>query len=75
MTAWVWFTSISRDTVAEATRIELHDVTASRQRTASTKRIVESVWKGIMAGLFYPAPSPITCPTCPFHEPCRAWSG
>jgi hypothetical protein len=55
--------------------IELHDVMVSRQRAERTKRIVESVWKGIAAGLFYPAPSAITCPTCPFQEPCRAWSG
>ena len=23
----------------------------------------------------YPAPSPLSCGSCPFHEPCRAWSG
>ncbi len=55
--------------------IELHDVAVSQQRTKRTKRIVESVWKGIKAGLFYPAPSAITCASCPFHEPCRAWGG
>jgi hypothetical protein len=55
--------------------IELHDVMVSPQRTDRTKRIVESVWRGIKSGLFYPAPSAITCPTCAFHEPCRAWSG
>jgi hypothetical protein len=55
--------------------IELHDVAVSPQRTERTKRIVESVWRGITAGLFYPAPAAITCPTCPFQVPCRAWGG
>jgi hypothetical protein len=60
---------------AKVPAIELHEVLASRQRTERTKRIVESVWKGITMGLFYPAPSAITCPNCPFSEPCRAWNG
>jgi CRISPR/Cas system-associated exonuclease Cas4 (RecB family) len=60
---------------AKVPAIELHEVLASRQRTERTKRIVESVWKGITTGLFYPAPSAIMCPNCPFSESCRAWSG
>jgi putative RecB family exonuclease len=40
-----------------------------------TMRVVESVWRAIDAGHFYPAPSPINCPTCPYREQCRAWLG
>jgi hypothetical protein len=45
------------------------------QRVARTKRIVERVWKAIAAGSFYPTPSPMQCPSCPFREPCRGWTG
>ena len=40
-----------------------------------TKRVVESVWRAIDAEHFYPAPSPMNCPTCPYREDCRAWPG
>ena len=45
------------------------------QRVARTKRVVERTWKAIESGVFYPAPSPMNCPTCPFRKPCRAWAG
>jgi hypothetical protein len=46
-----------------------------RRQIAREKRIVEQVWAGIQAGVFYPAPSPAQCPTCPFREECRRWTG
>jgi len=55
--------------------VDLYVVRADRQRVDRMKRIIERVWRSIEAGLFYPAPSPMQCPTCPYREPCRAWTG
>src|SRR3989442_1498842 len=40
-----------------------------------TKRVRERVWPTIAAGLFYPAPSPMNCPGCPFRGPWHNWRG
>ena len=53
--------------------LSVHDVPVDPQQIERTKRIVERVWHAIEAGYFYPAPSPLQCPTCPYREPCRAW--
>jgi CRISPR/Cas system-associated exonuclease Cas4 (RecB family) len=55
--------------------VERHAVQASPHRLTRSKRIVERVWHAIQARHFYPAPSPMNCPTCPFREPCRRWKG
>jgi CRISPR/Cas system-associated exonuclease Cas4 (RecB family) len=55
--------------------IDLHEVQADRQAIDRTKRIVERVWKAIDNQVFYPAPSPMQCPSCSFREQCRAWNG
>lgn len=52
-----------------------HTVVPSPQQVARTKRIVERVWAGIEPGLFYPSPSPMNCPSCPFRRQCDAWGG
>jgi len=62
-------------TKAKQPALDLHEVPADRQRIDRTKRIVERVWKAIEAGSFYPAPSPMSCPICPFRQPCRGWTG
>lgn len=40
------------------------------QRARHTAR---TLWQAIRQGHFYPAPSPVHCPTCPFQEPCQHW--
>ena len=45
------------------------------QRIERTKQVVERVWRAIEAGMFYPAPNPISCGSCPFRKPCREWRG
>ncbi len=35
--------------------------------------VVERVWNGIDSNLFYPSPSALNCPTCPFRRQCDAW--
>ena len=54
---------------------EQHPVLMDRQRIARTKQVVRRVWQAIEAGQFYPAPSPLNCPNCPYREPCREWTG
>ena len=52
-----------------------HDVQPDPQQIDRMRRIVERVWNGIEVGIFYPAPSPMQCPGCPFRAECRAWGG
>ena len=40
-----------------------------------TKKVVENVWRAIKSKCFYPAPSPMSCPSCPYRTQCREWSG
>ncbi len=60
---------------AKEPSVDLHEVAADPKQIDRTKRIVERVWRAIEAEHFYPSPSPMQCPTCPFHDPCRAWCG
>ena len=36
---------------------------------------VERVWRAIEAGVFYPAPSTMSCSSCGYRPACRAWMG
>ena len=36
---------------------------------------VERVWRAIESGVFYPAPSTMTCSGCGFRKACTAWCG
>lgn len=62
-------------TKAKEPLIDIHEVSVDRKRIDRTKRIVERVWRGIEAKIFYPAPSPMQCPSCSYRDACRAWSG
>jgi putative RecB family exonuclease len=53
----------------------IHDVPLDPQQVERTKKTVERVWQAIQAGNFYPSPSPTNCGTCPYRQPCRAWTG
>ena len=55
--------------------VEAWNLPADLVRIARTKRVFEHVWEAIQTGNFYPAPSPLQCPTCPFQVQCDAWSG
>lgn len=55
--------------------VDIHDLPVEPRRVNRTKRIVEKVWRAIEGGHFFPSPSPMQCPSCPFREPCRAWTG
>jgi len=53
--------------------VDVHDSAVEPHRVARTKRVVEQVWRAIEAGHFYPTPSALQCPTCPFRKQCRDW--
>jgi CRISPR/Cas system-associated exonuclease Cas4 (RecB family) len=66
------FAVITKSKIPIAAR---HPVQLNRQRLDRTKLVVARVWRAIETGNFYPAPSPLNCPTCPYRKPCRAWKG
>lgn len=55
--------------------LTLHPVTCDSQQVERTMLVVKKVWGAIEAGHFYPAPSSMQCPTCPYRGPCRDWNG
>ena len=62
-------------TKAKKPAIDVHELPVDARRVGRIKRIVERVWRAIEAEHFYPAPSPMQCPACPYRGPCRAWTG
>ena len=36
---------------------------------------VERVWRALESGVFYPAPSTMSCSSCGYRAACRAWMG
>ena len=55
--------------------IALHDVPPDSRQVARTNNIISHVWQAISAGHFYPNPSALNCPTCPFRDRCSRWAG
>jgi RecB family exonuclease len=62
-------------TKAKSPTVEAFNVTTNRHRAQRTITAVEHTWRAIAAGHFYPAPSPMNCPSCPFRSECNAWTG
>ena len=50
-------------------------VPSDSHRIERTKQVVQRVWHGIQSEFFYPAPSPLQCPSCPYQAECEAWNG
>lgn len=55
--------------------VDVHRVAAETTQLDRTKRVVERVWHAVQAEHFFPAPSQMNCPGCPYREPCRKWPG
>lgn len=55
--------------------IDIHSVELNQAQVTRTKRIIERIWSAIQAEHFYPAPSLLNCPVCPYRDPCRQWPG
>ncbi|MGE3805557.1 MAG: PD-(D/E)XK nuclease family protein, partial [Gemmataceae bacterium] len=62
-------------TKTKVPELALHEVRPEPRQLRRTRLIVERVWQAIQSGSIYPSPSPINCPSCPYREPCRAWTG
>ena len=55
--------------------VQVYEVEADPGQIERTKRIVERVWEGIERQIFYPSPSAMNCPSCPYRDDCRRWAG
>ena len=66
------FVVLTKTKVPSVTR---HPVAYNARQVERTKRTIERVWRAIEAGHFYPNPSPMQCPTCPFRQPLHNWQG
>ena len=53
--------------------VDRHLLTVDPIAVSRVKRIVEQVWRAIEAECFFPAPSAMNCPGCPYRDHCRAW--
>jgi CRISPR/Cas system-associated exonuclease Cas4 (RecB family) len=62
-------------TKTKVPELALHPVPLDPQQVQRTKVIVERVWRSIETGVIYPTPSALSCPTCPYREPCKSWTG
>jgi CRISPR/Cas system-associated exonuclease Cas4 (RecB family) len=62
-------------TKTKTPQLHTYPVRVDEHQVERTKAIVAQVWRAIETGNFYPIPSPLQCPTCPYREPCRAWQG
>jgi putative RecB family exonuclease len=62
-------------TKAKEPVVDRHLMPVDPAQVTRTKRVVENVWRAIEAGRYYPAPSAMNCPGCPYREQCRAWAG
>ncbi len=55
--------------------VAVHEVPFDARLLDRTLRIIEHVWYSISVGNFYPVPSVMNCPSCPFRGRCAAWIG
>jgi RecB family exonuclease len=62
-------------TKAKEPVVDRHLMPVDPAQVTRTKAVVEKVWRAIESGNFYPAPSAMNCPSCPYRAECRSWSG
>jgi putative RecB family exonuclease len=62
-------------TKAKEPVVDRHLTPVDPAQVTRTKRVVENVWRAIESDCFYPAPSAMNCPGCPYREQCRNWNG
>lgn len=55
--------------------VDTHSFPFDRTQLDRTKRVMERIWHAIESEHFYPAPSMMNCPGCPYREACRKWPG
>ena len=62
-------------TKTKEVNIEQHSRPFDPAKLDRTIHVIERVHRAIADEVFYPAPSPMACGSCPFREPCRKWPG
>ncbi len=62
-------------TKTKVPQLDVHQVAPDPLAIARIRALVQNVWAAIQAGHFYPSPSAMNCPSCPFRNQCRAWAG
>lgn len=55
--------------------VDRHELTPDPRQVERAKLVVRCVWQAIVAGHFYPNPSAMNCPSCPFQTACSQWEG
>jgi putative RecB family exonuclease len=55
--------------------LQIHAVASDAARVDRQQAMVRRVWRSIQGGHFYPHPSAMNCPTCPFQAACAEWTG
>jgi RecB family exonuclease len=55
--------------------VEQYSIAPCPREIARTKATVRQVWQAVVAGHFYPCPSAMNCPSCPYAGACRRWEG
>jgi hypothetical protein len=56
-------------------QVQILPVAADEQRVEVMQDGIAQVWAAILAGNFYPSPSPMSCVTCPFKSRCPVFAG
>jgi len=54
--------------------VQLIPVPTNPERIDALKQSVAAVWSAILAGNFYPSPSPQNCTTCPYRSRCPVFA-
>jgi CRISPR/Cas system-associated exonuclease Cas4 (RecB family) len=68
-------TSFAVLTKTKTPDVGVYPVEVDQHQVQRTKKIVERACRVIQSGYYLPSPSLLNCPSCPFREPCRAWTG
>lgn len=55
--------------------VDVHSFAFDPLQLDRTKRVIERIWHAIESEHFYPAPSMMNCPGCPYRDACRKWPG
>jgi hypothetical protein len=54
--------------------VQLTDLPFKQQKLDRTKAAIKTIWAAIESGNFYPVPSVMNCPSCPYRTQCAAWN-
>jgi hypothetical protein len=55
--------------------VQLIDLPFQEAQLDRTKAAIKTIWAAIESGNFYPVPSVMNCPSCPYRTQCAGWRG